>query len=169
MSALAVGCQVEHHQSPLSHSRLHAGGFAHDGHVDGWKQGQGAADAVDARHLFLGRGEIDQIIGLVGGCKGAECLQQGDQSATAVVASQSVEPVALDGGCEWVSCPALHRFYGVYMGVEQQRGAPLGVVGRDGPDVVGLAVGLKTIVVDACLKQVGSLGLIPAYRWDGNQ
>ena len=46
MATHPMGIAVNHHQASLCRSRLHAGRFSHDGHVDGWHQGQHTSQAI---------------------------------------------------------------------------------------------------------------------------
>ena len=64
MTTLAVAHDVEHHQSFLRDGGLHARRLAHDGHVDMGQQRQDTADAVLSRYLFLGRSQVDEVVGL---------------------------------------------------------------------------------------------------------
>ena len=60
MSALAPGGHVYHHQSFLSHRRLHARWLTHNGHIHAGQQGQHASNAIGSRHLFFARGQEDE-------------------------------------------------------------------------------------------------------------
>ena len=156
MSTLAVGHGVDHHQPLLGNGRLHAGGFAHDGHINLRQKGQRQRDAVGSAHLLFARGQIHQI---VASCflPLASCflpiasqipihLQQAHQPTPTVVAAQSVESVALDGGRIGVACPAAHGFHRVDVRIEQQRG------------LVGVQFLLhQDVVADACHRQSASV------------
>ena len=163
MSAAAMCLHVDHHQSFLCHGGLHARWLAHNGQVDVGQLWNHAADAVGTRHLFLGRGQIDEVVGLACVFKEPEHLEQGHQSASAVVAAQTIEAVALHHRRERVAGPRCHGSDGVDMGIEQKSGA-LGVdVASYRPEVVAAALGIQFPSSHGVLQDVGGRFLVAAH------
>ena len=105
MARLPVGGEVEHHQPSLRHRRLHAGGLSHNGQLHRGQGGQYGAYAVGTRHLFLGRGQEEQVVRLRPLSQHGESLPERHQSAPAVIAPQTVQPVALKSALIGVAAP----------------------------------------------------------------
>ena len=128
MTALAMGDHVQYHQSLLCHGWLHARRLTHNRYINMRQERKGTADAILARHFLLGRGEVDEIVGLRLRGEQAEHLEQGAQATAAVVAAQAIEDFFLLLGfpllylyprMEGISLPRIHGLHGVDMGVEQ--------------------------------------------------
>ena len=123
MTALPMRNTVNDHQSFLSDGRLHPRRLAHDGGINHRQVGEYGRETVLTAHLLLTGGDINEIIRKIFLLRqDAVCLQQTDQSATAVVTAQSVEFTIFDGWCKRVPCPCRHRFHRVDVCVQQQSG-----------------------------------------------
>ena len=168
VSTLAVRRKVEHHKSLLSHSRLHAGRFSNDSHVDMWQQRYGTAYAVLARHFLLCRCQVYDVIACTSLLvEVSECLQQRHQSASAVVRAESVQSVAVKLRLEGVACPRRHWSHRVYVCVEQKGRLVAVVVLAHRPHVVGFAVSVELQPMHLLLHNVCCSLLVAACRGGG--
>ena len=169
MATLAMSNNIQHHQSLFGYGRIHACRFSHNGKIDVWKQGQGTCDAILSRNLFFGGSQINQVVALRLLRQHSENLKKRAQSATAVVATQTIKHAIFYIWRKRITAPRSHGLHGVDMGIEQQGRTALIVVRVDNPEVVCLALRFETIAADGLLHDVGSIFFVAAYRWSGNQ
>ena len=113
---------IQHHQSFFGNGRLHGGGFAHQGKIDGRQHRQHGFHPVFAAHFLLGRGKENQIIGLGGAGERSKSRQQRHHRSTVVVGAKSVDGIAFLCGGKGMVLPSGSHLHRVDMGIQQNGG-----------------------------------------------